>query len=286
MGFIAALAAEPKPLQPASVKVYLHGLKHWNKLTCGSNYAEGPRVEMTMKGYTRFFARGRKPRLPITTAILATGASIIDLAKPSGAQFWAAITLCVFALLRISELLDLSSLDVSFEPGEVECMVITIKKSKKDQYRKGVVLRVYAMVATPDICPVRAVRRWLAMRQSFGATGTCLWKKTSATKALTRVVFTDRLRQFMQTFAERNQMDWDATQFSGHSPRRGGATSLYAAGVAADVIRVLGRWKSECYKLYLETPLLLVRSAQEKMAQLVFAQVWPTAPNAWDREVP
>src|SRR5207244_7639957 len=43
--------------------------------------------------------------------------------------------------------------------------------------------------------------------------------------------------------------------YSGHSFRKGGAQSLAEANVASDTIQAMvGRWSSDCYKLYISTP--------------------------------
>ena len=42
----------------------------------------------------------------------------------------------------------------------------------------------------------------------------------------------------------------DPTEFGTHSYRIGGATALFAAGADPTVIRTMGRWSSDCYRLY------------------------------------
>jgi hypothetical protein len=42
----------------------------------------------------------------------------------------------------------------------------------------------------------------------------------------------------------------DPTQFGAHSYRIGGATALFQAGADPLVIRTMGRWSSDCYRLY------------------------------------
>ena len=42
----------------------------------------------------------------------------------------------------------------------------------------------------------------------------------------------------------------DPTQFGAHSLRIGGATALFAAGADPLHIRTMGRWSSDCYRLY------------------------------------
>ena len=42
----------------------------------------------------------------------------------------------------------------------------------------------------------------------------------------------------------------DPSEFGTHSYRIGGATALFAAGADPTVIRTMGRWSSDCYRLY------------------------------------
>ena len=42
----------------------------------------------------------------------------------------------------------------------------------------------------------------------------------------------------------------NANEFGTHSLRIGGATALFAAGASPEVIRTMGRWSSDCYRLY------------------------------------
>ena len=59
---------------------------------------------------------------------------------------------------------------------------------------------------------------------------------------------TDALRRLlkllMMTIGE------DPREFGLHSLRIGGATALFAAGATPIVIRTMGRWSSDCYRLY------------------------------------
>ena len=46
----------------------------------------------------------------------------------------------------------------------------------------------------------------------------------------------------------------DPTHYKGHSFRRGGAMDLLAAGVPEATTKILGRWSSQCWKLYVSLP--------------------------------
>ena len=52
------------------------------------------------------------------------------------------------------------------------------------------------------------------------------------------------VKMLMRTIGE------DESAFSTHSLRIGGATALFAAGASPTVIRTMGRWSSDCYRLY------------------------------------
>ena len=63
--------------------------------------------------------------------------------------------------------------------------------------------------------------------------------------------------------------------YSGHSFRKGGAQSLREAGVELEMIKAIGRWASDCYKLYIQQPAEALRAASLAMdtANLPYHQV-------------
>ena len=48
---------------------------------------------------------------------------------------------------------------------------------------------------------------------------------------------------------------WDPELYGAHSLRIGGATALFAGGADPMVIRTMGRWSSDCYRLYVRACL-------------------------------
>ncbi len=42
--------------------------------------------------------------------------------------------------------------------------------------------------------------------------------------------------------------------YAGHSFRKGAATTAAACGVPVELIKTLGRWKSQAYQLYIDIP--------------------------------
>ena len=58
----------------------------------------------------------------------------------------------------------------------------------------------------------------------------------------------ERVRYWAKALA--TSVGMDPNQFGAHSFRIGGATALFAAGADPTVIRTMGRWSSDCYRLY------------------------------------
>ena len=57
-------------------------------------------------------------------------------------------------------------------------------------------------------------------------------------------------------------LGYDNACFSGHSFRIGAATSGAFARLEDHVIQTLGRWSSNCYKTYIQTPKQVIQNAQ------------------------
>ena len=55
----------------------------------------------------------------------------------------------------------------------------------------------------------------------------------------------------------------------GHSFRIGAASTATATGLPIWLIKVLGRWSSDCYQLYIHTPKNVLMSAAQRMASIL-----------------
>ena len=55
----------------------------------------------------------------------------------------------------------------------------------------------------------------------------------------------------------------------GHSFRIAAASVAAAAGLPDSLIKVMGHWSSDCYQLYIRTPLSTIESVAPRMANVV-----------------
>jgi hypothetical protein len=69
---------------------------------------------------------------------------------------------------------------------------------------------------------------------------------------------------------------YSSAEFSGHSFRRGTAFAAAEAGYTPEQIKLLGRWKSDTWKLYVDQPLSVLRDLSASLHRRV--PVAPTRP--------
>jgi len=119
--------------------------------------------------------------------------------------------------------------------------VVTIRKSKTDQFQEGVTVGIVAQ-KDPNVCAVALVRRYLDISELKSGP---LFRRIDSRsdcmgdKALTRQVVAMKVKEY----AEKAGLDPD--RFAGHSLRAGFVTSAAAKGVTLHNIMRQTRHKSE-----------------------------------------
>ncbi len=119
---------------------------------------------------------------------------------------------------------------------------VRIKASKTDPFRTGV--DVYLGRTGCNLCPVAAVLAYMSRR---GPGPGPLFRFEDA-KPLTRVWFVAEVKEAL------TKAGIDSTCYSGHSFRSGAATTAAERGIGDATIKMLGRWKSSAYQLYIKSP--------------------------------
>ena len=167
---------------------------------------------------------------------------------------WAACCLAFFGFLRCGEFTvpsqtsydkdaHLSINDIALDSRSSPTVVIvTIKQSKTDPFRQGI--RLFLGKTGTDVCPVSGILPFLAVRGNEQGALFILEDRT----LLTRQKFAARLTA---TLSEAGIND---KRYATHSFRIGAATTAKEAGIDDSQIKMLGRWKSNAYQVYIRTP--------------------------------
>ncbi|KAL5477312.1 hypothetical protein EMCRGX_G024096 [Ephydatia muelleri] len=250
-------------LSHQTMKSYLSAVRHL-QITSGVGdpfASEMPKLQYVLKGArierSRITPGARHIRLPITPDIMLKIKEVLNWnsAEFDNIMLWAAACACYFGFLRSGEITvpalsaycpesHLGIKDVSVDqPGRPEIIHLTLKASKTDPFRKGVVISLGR--TGKALCPVVALLTYLAVRKGHD-TGPLFQLKDG--RPLTKPAFVDRIKETL------TKAGIDRSSYAGHSFRIGAATSAAAAGVEDSMIQTLGRWKSSAYLVYVRVP--------------------------------
>ena len=216
------------------------------------------RLQKVLTGIKRLASSTRRDRFPITTQVLSAIHHYLCPQQSTNLDhimLWAAFTLAFFAFLRASEFtcngpfnpeVHLTSQDITFHPDiqSPSLMRVRIKQSKTDPFRQGCTLTIAK--STSPICSVMAMKDYILQAQPPASSPLFTFSKSGS--KLTRSSLTKELRSILQLCG------FPSNNFYSHSFRIGAATSAASAGIPAWLIKVLGRWHSDCYELYIKTP--------------------------------
>jgi hypothetical protein len=232
-----------------------------------------------LRGMKRKYSGVKKIRLALTTdkLMLANtwllehgGLPVVDTVAIS-----CCMIMGVFFMLRVSELVAPSTTkhspilnatlgDVKFLPSmeDPQFVEFTVRNSKQDYFRQGCVLKVAANGTS--ICPVAAVLKLVKSRPHA--------RPDEPLFVLANGKYLDRARLQKEMRRSLEAVGFKGSDYATHSMRSGGATSLFCAeGFDGDAVRVLGRWSSSSYRLYLRHTDKMRRDASLAMARMATA---------------
>jgi integrase len=213
---------------------------------------------------------GPRKAVPVMAADLPAIVAACDPDTPAGLRDRAVILLGFALLARRAELAALGVPDAEHVPGEG--LAVTIRVSKTDQAARGVVRRIH-YASAEELCPVRAVLAWLEHLAARGITSGPLftridrWGNIGAgaggryrrdgqdnrdgrlrPQAIGDIVAAACLaaglgeRDPAPSGPPGERPPPDQRRYSGHSLRRGGATSMLKAGAQPLNVSRHGRW--------------------------------------------
>ena len=257
--FCVFLAKEK--LAHATIKCYLSAVRHLHveEGVGDPHIGSMAKLEQVLRGIKSIQAKGAprgKERLPITPELLIKLKRVWeqDARNRDVVMLWGAALLCFFGFLRAGEITipsdnsfdsgaHLSFKDVSVDDVANPSLVkVRIKASKTDPFRRGI--DVFVGRTESELCPVSAVLAYMVVR----GPGEGPFFRFKDGRPLTRERFVQHVRRAL------GRAGIDCNSYAGHSFRIGAATTAARRGVSDATIKMLGRWKSTAYQLYIRTP--------------------------------
>ncbi len=223
--------------------------------------------------------RVTRQALAITTDMLTTIQSLLSVDQAQHRLMWAVMVTAVYGLFRIGELVSNSARvtsgtllngAVSFiSTGDTTHLgpwsaadyhmllgcshfIVHLSHSKTDPFRAGVEVVVAGTVA------VNAMASYLCFRtDEEGSLTAPLFTTGSTVAPLTR----RSVIRFTKSHLHRAGI----TVAGAISFRRGGATSMAAAGISDALIKRMGRWRSHIYAVYVDASTATTLNAADRM---------------------
>ena len=265
-----------------TIKLYLSGIRN---AYIEGGYGDPFRIhndamlqlQQVLRGIKKCEPLHTRPRLPITSEILGSFIEILNrgfFGQYLDALMKAACCVAFYGFLRCGEFTTLSSHfdpsyglsrdDISFNSrteAKVTQLRIHLKAYKTDPFRQGTTIKLFKIHG--KTCPVTASIAFLQLRDAISCLQSCSAPlfALSHGEPLTRKTFINMLNQLCIASG------LNPSLYSGHSLRIGAATSAAKRAVADHLIQMLGRWRSDCYKVYIRTSNETLHNAHIAMSR-------------------
>jgi hypothetical protein len=243
------------------MKSYITGLRslHIDMGLPTDGIFDHPRLQRIIHGARRFHGEtGTRERLPITRDVLLKVLQCLprwrtDLLQ---ANLYAAFCLAFAGFLRVSEFtwteytpnnqLEFARWHLTWRSVDIQTdrLLLTIPASKTDPFRQGVTLTISP--ASDPACPLAALRNLLNLRIAGGQFDSLQPLFVRPNNQPFSRDYVVRCLRLCLTYRG------ITGHYSGHSFRRGAATSARLAGLTDHEVQLLGRWRSDAYKRYIE----------------------------------
>ncbi|KAM3921505.1 uncharacterized protein RB166_010897 [Leptodactylus fuscus] len=230
----------------------LAALAFWFKWRGLQDFTKSFLVRQAVRGFKRGLSR-RDRRRPLPFGILNELLGVLGDVCGSEYEvllFRLAFSLAFFGAFRVSELVSPSRRcpgglglgDCRMDGEELVCL---LRRSKTDREGRGLVVRLRPLTDSVA-CPVNCFAAFMAVRPAGGGALLVHGDLSCLSKF-----------QFVQVFRKGlERLGISPRDYSSHSFRIGAATEAARWGLPPTVIRRIGRWESERYRLYVRPGLL------------------------------
>ena len=240
-----------RSVKPQTIKQMVSALRTIS-VTAGYKVTEKqfPLVNLTIKGIGKLKPSPPQRAQPMTARILINIRNNLDLSKPFHATMWALFTTSFFLLLRKSNVTP----DKEWENGYIHrkhiqfnptVALVTLYWTKTIQAEERCLQFPLFEAPGVPICPVWALKN--------------MYKIVKASKEVPAFCYRDGSPIMYATFNkfikdQIKKLGMSDSKWSTHCFRRGGTSYLAACGVPERQIKLLGDWKSDCYRQYIHCP--------------------------------
>lgn len=235
-----------KSLNPRTLVRRLTAIKHWHVYQGFLDPTTHPFVRKTLKGIQNIHG---KPRIKAPALEFSHLIAMVNLIKNSQKAIDirnnALIQIGFFGAFRRSELATIHSNQIHFVNEGVE---ILLPRSKTDQTGEGIVCAI--PYGNQTLCAVSALKNWLRLLPTGEG---YLFKRITKSGTLSALpIAPSQINLIIKKLAQDCHLP-DAHRYSGHSLRRGFATTASQQGISLSAIMQQGRWQDSTTALgYME----------------------------------
>jgi hypothetical protein len=273
LSFCAAARATPVPassellalyavflsrrLQYSSITQYLNAVRVLHQEVGAANpLKDSYLLRSTLRGIRRVSAGRARSKLPFLPEHLLRLSQVCSFGVLEDLQFWTGTLLMFHGMLRISNVFPTGNSDHFARVqdfGTSSGGVILAVRSSKTRLRGSAPSVIFSSAPGHPLDLVQPlVRLFAVLSPSISLVASPFWPMSAA--------------RYSQLLKLKLVQCGIATEgLTAHSLRRGGATWALRCGVPADVIQLMGDWRSDCYKHYLSAGVGLRRKYSELM---------------------
>ncbi|XP_060578252.1 uncharacterized protein LOC132735327 [Ruditapes philippinarum] len=235
-----------------SIRNYISGVKTMHLLLGASvEHINNFLLNLSLKGISKQKLYLHKQATPITPEILLSIFKCLDFTQVDNVVFWCLFLFAFFLLARKSNLVptnlrDLQNPKFLLRKDIVNLgtyLLVKMKWSKTIQAGERILEVPLHSIDHSCLCPVSAYNNMIKVVP--GKANDPLFSLGS-NKPVTYAIFMRKLKSCI------DNIGLNSEDFSTHSFRRGFATYAFRLNLPADLIQLMGDWKSDAYKKYIE----------------------------------
>ncbi|WP_284079326.1 site-specific integrase [Herbaspirillum aquaticum] len=237
---IRYLLSYAQELNPRTLALRLTALSQWHQFQGFADPTANPDVRKTLKGIGRTHGKPKKKAkaLPIED-LEAMVIALQEDASLQGMRNKALLQIAFFGAFRRSEVAALMLEELAWEPHG---LVITLSRSKTDQDGQGIVKAIPYGEPGGICCPATALKAWLTASEI--TSGPVFRRVTRQGKIGPDPLYAGSINAILKACAAAADLPY-VPELSGHSFRRGLATSAHRAGADFKNIKRQGGWRHD-----------------------------------------